>query len=392
MCATVTVPPPPLGVHVALQVPALVAYQQRLLHGVADYVRDRGLATWWRVDYHPYVLEFDDVPDGCDGVIRQVEGEAAGRDLLGRGLRVVGVLGRRYDDPDLRARVPHVHGDDDAVGRMAAEHLLERGLRSLRFLGLDRESRAMRARREGFAARVAEAGHECPVTPVSDHRYRDWAAALPRPVGVMAYNDIEARALVNACGELGLRVPDDVAVVGVDDDPLLCAFSNPPLSSVVTGTRRMGYLAAGLLDRMLRGEEDRPPDPPPVPPLGVITRQSSDVLAVEDEDVAAAVRYIRENACGPGGLTVEQVARRAVVGRRRLEQKFRRALGLTPLAEIRRVRMNRAAELLAGTSLSVGEVAARCGYSAQSRFGADFRATWGQTPLRYRRGRRTPMQ
>ena len=391
--------PRPDGVrYVALQVAASVAFGQRLLHGVADYAREHGREGAWRVHYHPHAADFDYVPEPCDGVIRHVRSDAEAADLLSRGLAVVGVLSRRYDDPSAVAAIPHVSGDDAAVGRLVADHLLARGLRHFGHYPSP-STGSGRQRRDGFAARLAEAGRG-----LADHAgdprdlaaRADWLRGLPRPCGLMAYNDLEGRAVLSTCRDIGLHAPDDVAVVGVDDDPLLCAFSSPPLSSVVTGTRRIGYLAAGLLDRLMGGAgrppEPRPPDPPPVPPLGVVTRQSSDVLAVDDPDVADALRHIRDHACDPGGLSVDAVADRAGVGRRRLEQKFRRALGVTPLAEVRRVRMNRAAELLGGTSLPVGVVARRCGYSAQSRFGVDFRATWGETPAGYRRARRTPLE
>ena len=377
---------------VALRVPPLVAYQRRLIAGVAAYIQEQAPETRWEVDYRPFGGFAASVSAGVSGVIRQhsdpIGGQSAPQMPAGVSAEVT-VLGRWNAEAAGHPPVPHVGNDDCAIGALAADHLLRAGFRRFGWLE-DRPGEPATLRREGFVERLADAGFGCSVVGWQQD-LDEWLRGLAKPVGVMGFNDLAAQKVLASAARLGLDVPGDVAVIGVDDDPLFCAFSSPPLSSVVTGTRRIGYLAAELIDRMLSGEA-APEDPAPVPPVRVAVRRSTDVLAVEDPDVAAALRVIRGRACGAGGLQVAEVVREARVGRRQLELKFRKTLGHSPLAEIRRVRMEQAAELLVSTALSVGEVADRCGYSAQSRFGADFRATWAETPTAYRRRRQVSPQ
>ncbi len=280
-----------------LRVQPLVAYQRRLLEGVAGYLHENALGEEWDVEYQPF-----DPPDappspGSFGLIRQFDDAADEARSAATVPAAVGVLARWYDRPEGQEHVPHVTNDDLAVGRLAAEHLLDSGLRSFGWFS-PRTGGPAALRREGFAGRLAEAGHPCSFSDAGPDP-RGWVAKLQTPVGVMAFNDLAARELLWHCRHLGLRVPGEVAVVGVDDDPLFCAFSSPPLSSIVTGTHRIGYLAAEIVHRRWLGEEV-PEDPPPVPPVRLVVRQSSDLLAVEDADVAAALRTIRGRACAPG--------------------------------------------------------------------------------------------
>src|SRR3954447_13908646 len=155
-----------------------------------------------------------------------------------------------------------------------------------------------------------------------------WLLTLPRPVGVMGAYDIRARHVLDACRRVGLPVPDQVAVVGVDNDEFLCSLTDPPLSSVAPDTRRTGYEAAALLDRLMSGRERRRGQAIFVEPLGVVTRRSTDVLAVGDGDISAAVQFIREHACE--GIAVKDVLAEVPLSRRVLEDRFRKLLGRTP--------------------------------------------------------------
>ena len=187
----------------------------------------------------------------------------------------------------------------------------------------------------GHTARVYETpwcGAGAHVREDEKARIGRWLTSLPRPVGVMASNDVRGIDVLNACQTRGLRVPDEVAVLGVDDDALLCEICSPPLSSVVPNIEAIGYEAAARLDRLMDGEREESGERF-VPPLGVTTRLSTDVLSVGDQEFATAVRFIRENACH--GITVTDVLDHVLISRSTLERNFRLYLGRSPQAEIR---------------------------------------------------------
>jgi LacI family transcriptional regulator len=192
---------------------------------------------------------------------------------------------------------------------------------------------------------------------------------------------------LEACRRAGVVVPDEVAVIGVDDDEPLCEVAFPGLSSVWPDHERVGYEAAAMLDRMMKGAAP-PAEPMYVPPRGVVTRRSSDVLAVEDRDVAIAIRVIREHACDAGGLTTDDVAEEVSVSRSVLQRRFKQAVGRTLHAEMLRVRLARARELLAETDLPIAVVADKAGFRHQEYLGAVFRQRVGTTPAQFRQTHR----
>jgi LacI family transcriptional regulator len=197
----------------------------------------------------------------------------------------------------------------------------------------------------------------------------------------MACNDMRGQHVLDSCQRAGVAVPEEVAVVGVDDDDLLCDLCSPPLSSVAPNPELIGYEAAALLEALMAGH---PADPleRTVPPVGVTARQSTDVLAIGDPSVAVAVRLIRERACH--GLTVADVLREVPVSRSVLERLFRRHLGRSPQAEIRAVRLKRVKQLLVETSLPLDQVAELSGFAHPEYLSVAFRRATGQTPGRYR--------
>ena len=201
----------------------------------------------------------------------------------------------------------------------------------------------------------------------------------------MAAYDIGGRQVLDACRRAGVAVPDEVAVVGVDNDGLLCELSDPPLTSVEPDARRTGYTAAEILDRLMNFRRV-PVLSHRIPPVGVVTRQSSDTMAVGDADVAEAVRFIRENACS--GISVKDVLQRVPLSRRALETRFVKAVGRTPHAEVERVRLERAKHLLRATDLPVFEVAQRTGFRYQEYLSVAFRRYTGVSPTQYRKDAR----
>jgi LacI family transcriptional regulator len=199
----------------------------------------------------------------------------------------------------------------------------------------------------------------------------------------MTCYDIRGQQVLDVCRAIGLRVPDDIAVVGQHNDELLCELCDPPLSSVVPDARQIGHEAARTLDALMAGRKIKQPVLR-IPPLGVVARQSSDLVAVDDPRLATAMRYLRAHAFEPIG--VAEVARAAGLSRSLLERRFRIAFGDTPWNFVLRIRVAAARDLLTGTSLPLGEVAERAGFVTPEHFSAMIRKFTGRTPGQIRRG------
>jgi LacI family transcriptional regulator len=260
---------------------------------------------------------------------------------------------------------------------------LERGLRHFGYCGDSRFNWSI-WREKHFKARLAEAGHICHAGPSprrGGDELADWVRSIPKPAGILACYDIRGREVLDACRRAGVAVPDEVAVIGVDADDLMCELSDPPLSSVVPNARHTGWVAAELLDALMAGRPVHP-DAHRIPPLGVTTRRSTDTLAVEDADLAAAVRYIRENACA--GINVADVVARLPLSRRVLEARFLRILGRTPHAEILRVRLERVKTLLARGESSLDTIARHTGLGHGAYLSEVFKRELGETPGQFR--------
>ena len=210
-------------------------------------------------------------------------------------------------------------------------------------------------------------------------------ASLPKPIGILACTDQLAFWLLDACRRAGVAVPEEVAVVGVENDETLCTMSRPQLSSVAYDGERVGYEAAALLDRLMRGEQP-PPEPVLLPPKGLVVRQSSDIMAIEEPEIVAAVCYIREHACH--GINVADVVEHVGLSRTLLERRMRKAIGRTPGEEIVRLRFSRVQQLLADTGLSLAAIADRCGFEHSQYMAEAFKKHFGLTPGAYRTSRR----
>ncbi len=323
-----------------------------------------------------------------DGIIARVETARMAQLLLRTRLPVVNLRRLLPGVP-----FPYVGVDNAEVSKLAANHLLERGIRHFGFVGRMRgENLSLDLRADHFRQLVGEAGHRCelfPTEPTAGHlawedeqeRLSHWISSLPKPVGIMAANDERGLHVLDAARRAGLHVPDDVAVVGVDNDEALCNLGIPALSSVDVNPEGIGYEAAAMLDKMMAGR-DFTSHRATVLPRGVITRQSTDVVASEDEDVSRAIQYIRDTACK--GLMASDVLAFVGVSRTSLQQRMKQVTGRTIHQEIQRVRLNRAKELLAGSSLAIKQVAIESGFSSVQYLTRVFRATTGETPAGYR--------
>ncbi len=311
---------------------------------------------------------------------------------------------------DLRGAHPPSGGvtldtDPASCSRLAVDHFIDQGFRHLAFCGypgVGFSDQRCHAFVEGVAARglcaeVFVPSRRSPGTrdtvaretdaEFSEYGLDKWIRGLPKPLAVFACNDVRARQVLASCGRTGLSVPDDVAVLGVDNDEVICDLSFPPLSSVVPNTWKIGYEGASLLDQLMSGNpiaEKRVL----VAPERIQVRRSSDVVAVEDPDVAAALRHIRDHACE--GISVGDVARSLPISRTTLDRRFLSILKRSPKNEIDRVRIQRAKRLLELTDYKVSAIADMTGHASAAQFVTTFKRLTGVTPGEHRNRSKLP--
>ncbi len=376
---------------VALLVETSNVYARDMLAGIEDYIRAQGpwsvyLAETGRGEaVPPWFAHWEG-----DGVIARIENEEIAAVLGATGLPVVDV-----SFPHLLASAPTFTTDNAAIARLAAAHFAERGFENFAYCGRS-EFVWSRDRGEAFAGAVRGAGFSCHVFGEALRRaggvdsetdaIARWLAGLPQPLAVLACYDLRGQQVLDAARRAGLAVPEQVAVLSVDNDELLCALSPPPLSSIILNGRRTGWLGAAALDRLMAGKKVAA-GREFIPPLGVATRQSTDTLAVADGQLARALRFIREHACE--GIGVTDILDHAPMARRSLETRMRAVIGRTPNEEILRVKLVRARQLLATTDLSLGEVAGRCGFRHSEYFSVVFKREGGVTPGNFRKSHGT---
>jgi LacI family transcriptional regulator len=368
---------------VALLIEMSNAYARGVLQGVVRYIREHESWSFYLVEQS----RGEDPPswlshwDG-DGVIARIESKKIARVIAGCKLPTVDVSAARH-----LSALPWVETDDRAIAKLAADHFLERGFKNFAYCGA-RGFLWSRWRGEHFLELLKAAGYRCPIFMPSGQQSDEqiaaiekWLKRLPKPVGVFACYDVRGQQILDACRNAGLAVPDEVAVLGVDNDELLCELASPRLSSVTPDTHRTGYEAAALLARMMKGERPGAIELRIVP-LGIECRQSTDVLAIDDRYVAQAVRFIREHACDP--IQVEDVLRAVPLSRKALETRFKKLLNHTLHDEIVRVRIGRAKQLLADTDLTLTDIATRTGFEHAEYFSVAFKRETNSTPGTYR--------
>jgi LacI family transcriptional regulator len=374
---------------VALLVETSNAYSRGLLDGVIEYVKQHGRWSVFLTEQ-----ERGAAPPSWlarwkgDGIIARIETDAIARTVMRMKLPTVDLSAAR--------RVPHIpwaDTDDEAIAQLAVEHFVERGFMNLAFCG-DPAFAWSQARAAQFARLAERAGRRCfhydglprysPDFQLDREKKQlgRWLRLLPRPVAIMACYDFKAHQLLDVCRALRIAVPEEVAVLGVDNDRMLCEFAAPPLSSIIPNTRQTGYEAAECLDRWMLGEQV-PERRLLTKPLGICVRQSTDILAIEDRDVVAALRYIREHACL--NIRVSDILARVPISRRILESRFQKLLGRTPHEEILRLRLNRVQQLLRETNWSIGDIAQHTGFEHAEYLSAAFKRELGRPPSQYRR-------
>jgi len=371
-----------------LIVESSLASGRETLRGFAEYVRQ---ANCWSVYYEPGHFQTS-LPDWLhnwrgDGVVARVRNPIFAKQLARLRVPVVDISGNVPD-----TGFPLVQIDNQAIARLAASYLLEHGFRVLAFCGIrcqwwSRLRQKVFEQIVGRSVRVAQAyqlprmGEQGWFSEGERQRLAQWIAGLPKPIGIMAANDWVGQKVLAACQRTGTMVPEEVAVLGVDNDEAICEISDPMLSSIAARHDRIGFHAAELLDQLMRGRT------PPREPLAVglptiVVRRSTDIQSIADQAVAEAVRYIREHACGE--ICVEGVAAHVALSYTTLKRRFQRVLSRSLHDEITRVRIERGRELLSETEMTLPQIAQATGFCHQAYFGAVFKSQTGMTPSQFR--------
>jgi LacI family transcriptional regulator len=379
---------------VILFLEATRGFDRGLLSGVARYSALNGPWTFYRQP-HGYLrskrrLDLKELkawkPDGAICPVTQLE-------ELSR-LRVPLIT---YDVDEYSGRVPCVLSEDFEAGRLAARHLLDLGHRDFAFCGYS-GIRWSRERcqafcdlidRVGFTVNVYRPGSRRPAAWASEEPHvRHWLESLPKPIAMLCANDDRAASILETCHVLGYGVPEDVSVIGVDDDHYVCELQNPPLSSVRMASEQVGYEAAALLHRMIQGDEKIAGQRITAHATGVTARQSTNVLMVRNADVRKALRFIRENAGRP--IRVTDVVRVTALSHRTLNDQFHAELGCSIRKHLTGARIAYISRLLTETELQIQEIATVVGYEDDRHFSRYFKRATGLTPQAYRRKHTTP--
>ena len=379
---------------VALLIETSNRYGRDLLYGVRDWM---GAGGRWAVRFTEQARGAA-VPSwlkGCagDGIIARVDSPAIAAALKRTGLPVVDVSAERD-----ASEFPRVSIDNGAVARLAVEHFSSKWFAHFAYCG---DARFLWSRERGaeFVRGLKAERHACadftpsararraPGSDAENRAIADWLAGLPKPVGVFACYDGRAQQVLEACQLLGLHVPDDVAVLGVDNDEVLCELCSPPLSSVQPNARRTGAEAAAMLSRMMTARRSVRVETRFVEPVRVVERQSTDVVSVADLQVAAALRFIRQHACE--GANVADVLRAVPMSRTLLERKFQALLGHSPHRQIVHTKIERVKHLLVESEISIAVVAELAGFDSASYLSVAFRRETGESPYAFRARQRT---
>lgn len=387
---------------VALLLETSTEYGRGLLRGILRYSRLHGPWSLYVAPGHlDQVLPREKSWRG-DGIIARIHTKTLANLIRSTHLPVVASSLSESSAPAAQGKLGEIRTNSALIAKLAASYLLESGFRHLAFCGFS-NCHWSTVREKVFIRFVQDAGHDCCAHHLTLANWMQrpdwirswqreqpmlikWLKSLPKPAGLMACNDACGREVLQACRMAGLRVPDDVAVVGVDNDEMLCELSSPPLSSVALDLEKAGYEAAWLLEDLMNGNSTAR-HVVWVEPTRIATRLSSDVIAQKDTLVAEALRFIREHARQP--ISVSDVNRALRVSRRTLERRFARAMQRPVLSEIMRCHLRRAKQLLLETDLPCREIAVESGFGSLKTFNRTFSQGEGTTPNAFRQRYRT---
>lgn len=377
--------------YVALSFSAQMHYSREVLFGVFEYVHKAHPWTYITGGIGSAGWKFPVEAKAC-AALGMFADEAFVRNLMRRNIPVVNVSEKKQGIGTAR-----VLPDNVAAGRMAAEYFIQKKFTNFAYSGCD-DFAFSKLRHHGFEEVVRSAGYECfslnfghgkwprdSMDPLPE--IGEWLQSLPRPCAVFAHGDDQARRVLNECRRLNILVPDEIAVLGCDNDEIECEFSPTPISSVSFPLRQLGFEAAAMVDLLLEGKT---PEFATVrlAPSGIVTRRSTDIVAIQDPTIARAMRFIATNAVKP--ISVGDVVKASGASRRYLERRFNSILGLSPKQEILRVRVGIAKRLLAQTSLLMPEVAEAAGFTDAKMLSSIFARDVGMSPSDYRRSVKPP--
>lgn len=375
---------------VCLLIDTSTSWGVRLIKGIGRLAQEAGN---WLIHVEPRG-RYDRfrIPAGWsgDGIIARVNRKALAQEIMASGLPTVNVSWYPFGSE----RVARCTVDPQATGRMAAEYFLSAGFEKFGYCGPQRPTGYRDLFAEAFCEALQSAKFACDIYPIPGGDVDsipwnvqlaslvEWLEQLPRPAAVLCWSAARGRQVTEACHYAGIRVPDELAVLGGDYDDLMSHISSPPLSMIDQPAEQIGYEAAQLLEGMMRGKKARK-RPLLFPPTRIVVRHSTDTLAIDDEMVRDALRLIRVRA--HEDIRVSDVVRELAVARRALEQRFVRLVGRTPAAEIRRVRLEEAKRMLVETDRSIADISRATGFGHQDLFSRVFRRSVGQTPSQFRR-------
>ena len=377
---------------VAVIIDSGYGYGRGLLLGIAKY---SGLHGHWELcTPPPFYMETGKErvaldwlrASSIDGVI--IDDVKDGKAIAAMGLPAVVHCDRRDEGLNLS----YMDVDDIKVGKMAAEYFIDRGFKQLAYCGFFDFVWEVK-RLKGFETTGSQLGcqvyhYEPPESPAQRLWGKDqsfvvnWLGSLPKPVGIMASNDDRARQVIDACKAADLLVPEEIAVLGVGNDELVCSMANPALSSINTEARNAGFEVAELLDKLM-SKGAMANTEIIVMPTHVVTRQSTDIMAISDREVATALRFIRDHGREP--IQVADVAKAVALTSHTLQRRFRSVLNRSIHDEISHVRMEYISRLLTETDLPISQIASDVGCSSVGHLARSFSRIKKMTPLAYRK-------
>lgn len=364
------------------------AYGRRLLLGIAKYAQiHHHWSIFHEVEQHKRAFHFFKNL-GADGIIADIREVEKIESLLRPQIPLITIGNTRAKN----SNTPNIRGDTELTGKMGADHFLEHGFKYFAFCSYE-EFEWSRSRCNEFVKRIKNAGFEAhiykrpylkPNIPWEKEQkmIMEWIKSLPKPLGIMACNDDFGRQILEACKFAKITVPEEVAVLGVDDDEIICNLTDPPLSSIFINTEKAGYQAAELLEDLMNGTE-MTGQSIVAKPTHIQTRRSSDIFAIENPDIVNALRFIHQHAHKP--IQVDDVVNATCLSRRTLYDKFQKALGRSVAYEIRKKRIDQIVKMLTETNLPINVIALKLGYPGTEKLSRFFNHEKGMTPSTYRK-------
>jgi LacI family transcriptional regulator len=371
---------------IALLIETSRFYGRSILRGIAKYSHMCQPLAFYSETSGRTKISFNELKDWeIDGIIAR--DEKLSKKILSLNLPLV-VYVSRMEPKDYEYRIT---ADNIQVGKKAAEHFIEKKFVNFGYCGFS-DVWYSKKRCEGFASKLAEYGHEISVYEKTQSvikrswakelsRLSDWLCSLPKPVAIFSCIDERSRHVSEACKRARLKVPDEIAILGVDNDPYVCDLSDPPLSSIAMNAVKAGFDAAEMLIRLINGEKPENKNIT-VLPMYVQTRRSSDVLAVKDTEVLKAISYIRQNAGRP--IQVEEIASKVALSRRTLEMRFFQIMGETLHEEIKKARVEKISEMLLNTNVPIQQIAYSLGFNSANNLARYYKQVKGMTCRAFR--------